>query len=187
MVIAVIQRNRVVNLERSDKTGMEICYLLLGSNAGDRLKYLRKAAEAIELIAGQVVQRSSIYETDAWGFVDNTAFLNQVIVVNTSLRADELMKKMLLAETELGRERARSGEGYSARTIDIDLLFYGNHIINEPGLVVPHPRLHLRRFTLIPMAEIAPGFVHPVFNMSIARLESSCTDQLKAVKYTNVS
>jgi 2-amino-4-hydroxy-6-hydroxymethyldihydropteridine diphosphokinase len=164
---------------------MEICYLLLGSNIGDRLNYLNKASEAVRLIAGRVIRCSSVYETESWGFVDSTPFLNQVIVVQTNLRADELMKKLLLAETELGRLRGKAGEGYSARIIDIDLLFYGQQIINEPELTVPHPRLHQRRFALMPMVEIAPGLIHPVLKSSMAELEAICPDSLKVVKYNS--
>jgi len=161
---------------------METCYLLLGSNAGDRLKYLHLATEAIQLFAGRIIQYSSIYETESWGFEDRTPFLNQVVEVQTDLMADELMKKILFAEMELGRLRLNNGEGYSARTIDIDLLFYGHHIVN-PGLIVPHPRLHQRKFTLVPMVEIAPGFIHPILRKSMAELESSCPDPLKVVKF----
>ena len=162
---------------------MEICYLLLGSNIGDRLKYLNKASEAVSLIAGRVIRCSSVYETESWGFVDSTPFLNQVIVIQTNLGADELMKKLLLAETELGRLRGKAGEGYSSRIIDIDLLFYGQQIINEPELTVPHPRLHQRRFALMPMVEIAPGLIHPVLKRSMAELEAICPDSLKVVKF----
>jgi 2-amino-4-hydroxy-6-hydroxymethyldihydropteridine diphosphokinase len=93
------------------------------------------------------------------------------------------MKKLLLAETELGRLRGNAGEGYSARIIDIDLLFYGEQIINEPELTVPHPRLHQRRFALKLMVEIAPGLIHPVLKKSMAELEAICPDSLKVVKF----
>jgi 2-amino-4-hydroxy-6-hydroxymethyldihydropteridine diphosphokinase len=166
---------------------MEVCYLLLGSNMGHRLKYLQQAAEAISLFAGPVALYSSVYETESWGFVDSMPFLNQIIEVRTNLMADELMRKILFAEKELGRLRRNSGEGYSARTIDIDLLFYGQQIINEPGLIVPHPRLHQRRFALVPMVEIAPGLIHPLLKKSIAELEILCPDPLKVVKFESNS
>jgi 2-amino-4-hydroxy-6-hydroxymethyldihydropteridine diphosphokinase len=162
---------------------MEVCYLLLGSNVGNRLKYLQQAVDAIRLFAGPVALHSSVYETESWGFVASMPFLNQVIEVRTDILAEELMKKILFAENELGRLRRNSGEGYSARTIDIDLLFYGQHIINEPGLIVPHPRLHQRRFTLVPMLEIAPGLIHPLLKKSIAELAVLCPDPLKVVKF----
>jgi 2-amino-4-hydroxy-6-hydroxymethyldihydropteridine diphosphokinase len=162
---------------------METCYLLIGSNKGNRLSYLQRAAEAVSMFAGAVLQFSSVYETEPWGFEDSTPFLNQVIEVHTNWEANELMKKILLAETELGRERIKDIEGYTARIIDIDLLFYGQHIINEPGLIVPHPRLHERRFTLVPLAEIAPWFVHPVLKMDITQLQSYCNDRSKVEKF----
>jgi 2-amino-4-hydroxy-6-hydroxymethyldihydropteridine diphosphokinase len=166
---------------------METCYLLLGSNKGDRLSYLHRASVAVSLFAGAVLQFSSVYETEPWGFEDSTPFLNQVIKVKTTLEADELMKKILQAETELGRERIRDIEGYAARIIDIDLLFYGQQIINKPGLIVPHPRLHERRFTLVPLAEIAPGFIHPVLKMNMAQLEKKCNDTSKVAKFNTTN
>lgn len=162
---------------------METCYLLLGSNEGNRLKYLQLAIEAISLIAVNVAKHSSVYETEPWGFRDDTPFLNQVIEVQTDMEAADLMEKLLLTETELGRKRIKNAEGYAARIIDIDLLFYGQHIINEPGLIVPHPRLHERRFTLVPLVEIAPGLVHPVLKMNMAQLEASCTDKSRVAKF----
>lgn len=162
---------------------MEICYLLLGSNTGDRLAYLEKAAQAVSKIAGPVSLYSSVYETEPWGFDDNIAFLNQVIEIRTTMQAAELMRKILIAETILGRLRSPDSTGYISRTIDIDLLFYGQHIIARPGLTIPHPRLHQRRFTLVPLAEIAPGLFHPVLKSTIAQLERICPDKLRVIKY----
>ena len=162
---------------------MEICYLLLGSNTGDRLAYLEKAAQAVSKFAGPVSLYSSIYETEPWGFDDDTAFLNQVIEIRTTVQAAELMRKILVAETILGRLRSPDSTGYISRTIDIDLLFYGQHIIARPGLTIPHPRLHRRRFTLVPLAEIAPGLFHPVLKSTIAQLERICPDKLSVIKY----
>jgi 2-amino-4-hydroxy-6-hydroxymethyldihydropteridine diphosphokinase len=164
---------------------METCYLLLGSNKGNRLNYLKRAVEAAILFAGPVTQFSSVYETEPWGFKDSIPFLNQVIEVQTNVEADELMKKILLTEVELGRLRLTSGNGYAARTIDIDLLFYGQRIINEPGLIVPHPRLHQRRFTLVPLVEIVPGLIHPLLKKTMAELETSCPDNLKVIKFNS--
>ncbi len=163
---------------------MEICYLLLGSNSGNRLSYLLHAAKAVDMIAGPVLRYSSVYETAPWGFDDNKAFLNQVLEIRTELQAGELLEKILDAETRLGRLRDDEAKGYASRTIDIDLLFYGQHIIDQPGLTIPHPRLHLRRFTLVPLAEIAPNMLHPLLKKSIAELESICPDKLQVIKYT---
>ena len=166
---------------------MEICYLLLGSNTGDRLAYLRQAAEAVSRFAGPVVQYSSVYETEPWGFDANTAFLNQVIEIRTDIQASDLMDKILVAETMLGRLRFPEVTGYVSRTIDIDILFYGQHIIEQPRLIVPHPRLHQRRFALVPLAEIAPGLFHPVLKNTIAQLEIMCPDKLTVIKYNSNS
>lgn len=162
---------------------METCYLLLGSNKGNRLKYLQLAAEAISLLAGSITKHSSVYETEPWGFQDDTPFLNEVIEVQTNMKADDLMKKLLLTETEMGRLRLNSDEGYSSRTIDIDLLFFGQQIINEPDLIVPHPRLHQRRFTLVPLAEIAQELIHPVLQKSMIQLLTECDDTSKVEKF----
>lgn len=162
---------------------MEICYLLFGSNTGDRLAYLQQAAEAVSKFGEPISRYSSVYETEPWGFDDNTAFLNQVIEISTNMQATELMEKILVAETKLGRLRSHDFRGYVSRTIDIDLLFYGQHIINQSGLTIPHPRLHQRRFTLVPLAEIAPGLFHPVLKNTIVHLEKICPDKLKVIKY----
>ena len=157
---------------------MEICYLLLGSNSGNRLSYLLQAAKAVDMFAGPVLRYSSVFETEPWGFDDTKAFLNQVLEIRTDLQAAELLEKILDAETRLGRLRIADAKGYESRTIDIDLLFYGQHIIDQPGLTIPHPRLHLRKFTLVPLAEIAPDLFHPVLKNTIIQLERICPDNL---------
>ena len=165
---------------------MEICYLLLGSNTGNRLAYLQQAAQAVCKFAGSVTRYSSVYETEPWGFENSTTFLNQVIEVRTNMQATELMGKILHAETMLGRLRSPDSPGYNSRTIDIDILFYGQHIIAKPGLTLPHPRLHQRRFTLVPLAEIAPDLFHPVLKNTIIQLERICPDNLKVIKYGSI-
>jgi 2-amino-4-hydroxy-6-hydroxymethyldihydropteridine diphosphokinase len=161
---------------------METCYLLLGSNTGNRLNYIRQAALSMALYAGNIMDHSSVYETEPWGFENGTAFLNQVIEVQTSLGPDELINKIMQAELELGRVRIINEAGYSDRSIDIDLLFFGQQIINRPGLIVPHPLMHQRMFTLVPMSEIAPEFIHPVFKKNIMQLITECPDRLKVKK-----
>lgn len=165
---------------------MEICYLLLGSNTGDRLAYLDQAATAVSKFAGPVDRYSSVYETEPWGFDDSTSFLNQVIEIRTNMQAADLMENILSAENLLGRVRTPDSQGYVSRTIDIDILFYGQHIIAQPGLTIPHPRLHQRRFVLVPLAEISPGLYHPVLYKTIAQLEIMCPDKLKVIKYNSI-
>ena len=150
-------------------------FLLLGSNLGDRKGYLQKAIDLIETELGVVTQKSSIYETEAWGKTDEPNYLNQVVQVNTTLPARQVLEKVLQIETKMGRVREMK---WGARIIDIDILFYGQDIITEPGLTVPHPELHNRKFTLEPLSEISPDWQHPVFKKSIFQLKSELKDNL---------
>jgi 2-amino-4-hydroxy-6-hydroxymethyldihydropteridine diphosphokinase len=155
-------------------------YLLLGSNLGDRLFLLKQAAGYIETQAGTIVQYSSIYETKSWGKTDEPDYLNQVLLINTMLQPHELLAKLLEIELLLGRKRE---EKWGSRTMDIDILFYDDMIINEPGLTVPHPQLHNRRFTLEPLVELAPNFIHPVLQKALKKLKDDLQDELQVKKY----
>lgn len=148
-------------------------YLLLGSNLGDRSGVLQLAVDRIGERVGEVVRVSGIYETAPWGVIDQPSFLNQVIAVATLYAPEEVLRLVLDIEHELGRVRY---ERWGARVIDIDILFYNDLILDSARLTVPHPRLQERRFTLIPLAEIAPDFVHPVFNQSLTELLAACAD-----------
>jgi 2-amino-4-hydroxy-6-hydroxymethyldihydropteridine diphosphokinase len=150
-------------------------FLLLGSNLGDRQLYISQAIEHIGRDITPVEKISSVYETQSWGKTDLPDYLNQVITLKTALSASEVLKKILNIENILGRRRE---ERWGSRTIDIDILFYGHAIINETNLQVPHPELHNRRFTLEPLAEIAPQFVHPVLNKNILQIKSELKDNL---------
>ena len=150
-------------------------FLLLGSNLGDREGYLQKAIELIEIELGAVTQKSSIYETEAWGKTDEPNYLNQVARINTTLSARQALEKVLQIEAKMGRIRE---EKWGSRIIDIDILFYGQDIINEPGLIVPHPELHNRKFTLEPLNEMASDLQHPVLKKSIFQLKSELKDNL---------
>lgn len=150
-------------------------FLLLGSNLGDRQLYLNEAIEHISNSIARVTKISSVYETASWGKTDLPDYLNQVIVLKTELPALEVLTKILNIENVLGRRRE---EKWGSRTIDIDILFYGQSVINEPNLQVPHPELHNRRFTLDPLAEIAPQFVHPLLNKNILQIKSELKDNL---------
>jgi 2-amino-4-hydroxy-6-hydroxymethyldihydropteridine diphosphokinase len=150
-------------------------FLLLGSNLGDRHLFINEAIECINNDIAPVLEISSIYETQSWGKTDAPDYLNQVVMLQTELSAREVLDKALHIEAILGRQRE---ERWGSRTIDIDILFYGQAIINEPGLQIPHPQLHNRRFTLDPLAEIAPGFVHPVLNKNILAIKSKLKDNL---------
>lgn len=159
---------------------MNEAYLLTGGNIGDRLAYLQKACNKIEKEAGVILKKSGVYETAAWGLTEQNSFLNQVLLVSTSLQAEELLKTLLHIELELGRKRT---EKMGPRTLDIDILFYNNEIISSPGLTVPHPQIANRRFVLAPLIEIAPGFVHPGLQKTVAELLEICPDKLEVKKY----
>jgi 2-amino-4-hydroxy-6-hydroxymethyldihydropteridine diphosphokinase len=150
-------------------------FLLLGSNLGDRQLFLKKAIALIENDIAPVSKASSIYETQSWGKADAPDYLNQVILLQTNLPAQVILRKILNIEKILGRQRE---EKWGSRTIDIDILFYGEAAINEKGLHIPHPELHKRRFTLEPLAEIAPDFKHPVLNKSILTIKNELVDTL---------
>jgi 2-amino-4-hydroxy-6-hydroxymethyldihydropteridine diphosphokinase len=154
-------------------------FLLLGSNLGDREEYLQKAINLIETELGAVIKKSSVYETGAWGKTDEPNYLNQVVQVSTGLPARHVLEKILQIETQIGRIRE---EKWGSRIIDIDILFYGQDIINETGLMVPHPELHNRKFTLEPLNEIAPDLQHPALGKSIFQLKSELKDNLVVKK-----
>jgi 2-amino-4-hydroxy-6-hydroxymethyldihydropteridine diphosphokinase len=149
-------------------------YLLTGSNLGDRKRYLENAKQSLCKSAGKLLAESSIYESEPWGFVSENAFLNQVLLYETVLTPHEILHTISAIEAENGRVHTK--DGYSSRNLDIDILFYDNMIINSVNLTIPHPMLHKRRFTLLPLAEISPDFKHPVFNLNIRCLLENCED-----------
>ena len=158
----------------------KIVYLLLGSNLGDRNALIEEAIVAIQQEIGQVSSRSSIYETAAWGKEDQPGFLNIALGVTTTLGAQEVLVRALNIEKELGRVRL---EKWGARLIDIDIIFYGDEVISIAGqLEVPHPEMHKRKFVLVPMAEIASNYIHPVLNQTLPEILSSLPDDLKVLK-----
>ncbi|PID92416.1 MAG: 2-amino-4-hydroxy-6-hydroxymethyldihydropteridine diphosphokinase [Bacteroidetes bacterium] len=150
-------------------------YLSLGSNLGDRMAHLIGTVSLISRRVGPIVLASPVFQSPPWGYKSSNAYYNACIEVDSAMEPQALMRSLLAIERELGRKR--SGAGYSDRNIDIDLLFYGTEVISEPGLQVPHPRILSRRFVLQPLAEIAPGFVHPVEGKTIVELLRSCPDQ----------
>ena len=155
---------------------MERCYILFGSNMGDRERLFADACLLINNRCGRVMEVSTAYESEPWGFVADEWFLNRVIAVDTELDPEELMQKLLEIEAELGRVRHPEHEGYASRPIDLDILYFGNHVIQTESLTVPHPRLHLRRFALVPLCELIPDFVHPVLNKTQRELLQDCPD-----------
>lgn len=154
---------------------MNVAYLCLGGNMEDRESALNHALLEINKSIGKVTSQSGIYETEAWGVENQQAYLNQCIRIETNLDALSLIQSLLNIEKKLGRKRSDLPI-YEPRTIDIDILFYNNEIINESTLLVPHPRLHLRKFVLIPLNEIASNYLHPLLNKTIFNLLSECED-----------
>ncbi len=149
--------------------------LLLGGNRGDRRMILQEALAQLGEQAGEIVAVSSLYDTEPWGFEDPVPFLNCAVMLRTSLSPEELLRVTQGIERAMGRER--HGEGYEGRTLDIDLLFFGERVIDTPDLQVPHPRLAERRFVLVPVAEIAAGTVHPVTGLTVGEMLERCADK----------
>ena len=142
---------------------MTTAYIGLGSNLGDRERLIAQAAELIG-----AVRLSTVIETEPWGYANQPRFLNAVAEIETGLTARRLLDHLLDVERRLGRERI--GAQWGPRTIDLDLLLYGDEAIDEPGLVVPHPRLTERDFVLRPLAELAPSLKIPGFGTVQAAL-----------------
>jgi 2-amino-4-hydroxy-6-hydroxymethyldihydropteridine diphosphokinase len=150
--------------------------ILLGSNLGDCLNNLKQAIELMRKCAAGVSATSDIFETEPWGMQDQPLYYNQVILLETTDNARTLMHLLLEIEQEMGRHRIAK---WAPRLIDLDILYFNNEIINEEGLVVPHPRLHERRFTMAPLSQILPDFVHPVMKKSNLDILHSLTDELQ--------
>lgn len=175
-------------------TRMNTAYLLLGSNMGNKEYFLSQAIELFKKNSCKIIAKSSLYNTAPWpprpdrsghsGPSNNTQdnFLNQVLCVEFMLSADKLLETSLSIEKKLGRIRKQKWE---ARIIDIDILFFNSEIIQTPNLTIPHPYLHERRFALVPLAEIAEDFIHPILKKSVKHLLSSSSDNLFVIPHTN--
>ena len=161
----------------------ESVFVLLGSNLGDRKLLVNQACKMIEERCGKIVVKSRLYESEPWGFKAEHWFLNQVVKVETSLLPDALMLVLLDIEKELGRDRSMPHEGYVSRPMDLDILYFGNEIIDTQMVIAPHPRLHQRRFTLLPLCDVAPDFVHPVMRKTNLQLLDECQDAGKVNIY----
>ncbi|HLH42734.1 MAG TPA: 2-amino-4-hydroxy-6-hydroxymethyldihydropteridine diphosphokinase [Bryobacteraceae bacterium] len=155
---------------------MKIAYLSLGSNVGDRDKLLARTLERLASDDIRVVRVSNVYETEPRDVPDQPWFLNQVVEIETSLFPKQLLARLQKIEIGMGRVRM---EARGPRTVDIDILFYGNAIVSTPGLEIPHPRLSDRRFVLEPLAELAPEFRHP-------RTRQTVREMLAAVRHQKV-
>lgn len=160
---------------------MKSALLLLGTNIDNRLQNINSAIDLINSYVGKVLGKSSIYETEPWGFSSEQLFYNMALTVETSLCPEELILKLGAIEKEIGRTRSHN-IGYENRIIDIDILSFEDIIINTTVLEIPHPRLHLRRFTLLPIQELLPKWIHPTINKNITELLMDCKDKCIVTK-----
>tara|TARA_A100000171_G_C2137977_1_gene151957 strand:+ start:162 stop:653 length:492 start_codon:yes stop_codon:yes gene_type:complete len=156
---------------------MSDIYLLLGTNLGDREKNLQIAKEQLTAHQLTIKKESSIYETAAWGIENQPSFLNQVVTVDSDKNPERVLVIINIIEGLMGRIRNLK---WAQRLIDIDILYYGNSVIDKPKLKVPHPEIQNRRFTLAPLVELAPNFKHPISGKTQLEMLEECQDKLKA-------
>jgi len=159
-------------------------FLSLGSNLGDREQNLTQAYHLIRDRIGEIVHKSSVYETAAWGNMDQPPFLNLVLETVSSLQPQIVLQTIHGIEETMGRKRIGK---WGIRTIDIDILLFDNQIIDIHGLQVPHPEMTNRNFVLIPLAEIAPDTIHPRLNKPIKDLLSASTDVLPVERWSSTN
>lgn len=159
---------------------MSIACLLTGSNLGNRLNNLETISELIEERIGHIINSSSIYETEPWGFEHDNYFYNQALIAKTRLSPAKLIYEINAIENLLGR--VRNLNKYEARTADVDILFYDNIVMNDSLIIIPHPRMHERRFVLAPLHEIIPDYIHPKLNKTVKQLLIECRDEKKINK-----
>ncbi len=162
---------------------MNIAYLLLGTNLGNKSNNLAIASQKISLDCGNIIIRSNIYETSPWGVTDQPVFYNQVIKLETENTAQKLLEIILLIELGMGRARELK---WGERVIDIDILYFNNEIINDQNLSIPHPEIPNRKFTLVPLCELAADYKHPFLNVSNQQLLYACKDSGIVTKITTL-
>ncbi len=155
--------------------------LLLGGNLGNIKSNFENALILISKNIGSISKSSNIYQSHAWGFESKNLFLNQVILVETRISPQELLVQTQKIENKIGRKEKTENLKYSSRLIDIDILFYNNEIIESDQLTIPHPRLHLRNFTLFPLREILPKYFHPKLKKNITWLTENSEDKSECI------
>jgi len=163
---------------------MEKVMLVLGGNQGNRQAVMESALQLLSDCFGECIEVSSFYETEAWGFESEQPFINLAAIFKTELSPSEGLSTCLDIEKELGRKRVEGVEGYQSRIIDIDIILWGQKIINAPELCVPHPLMHKRLFVLKPCAEIAEKWEHPLLESNIKNLLLKCKDKSKVAEFS---
>ena len=158
-------------------------FIGLGTNLGNRKQHLAEAVQQVSMHIGTIIKPSGLYETPAWGLIEQPDFLNQVLEVQTHLSPQEVLSKLLAIEQEMGRIRTQK---WGPRLIDLDILFYDDLVLDKPNLKIPHPYIQERAFVLEPLFEIAPDFIHPVFKKTSAELlrKLQLVEQIKVRKVT---
>jgi 2-amino-4-hydroxy-6-hydroxymethyldihydropteridine diphosphokinase len=151
-------------------------FLLLGGNLLDVKETMEKAKKKISVKIGEIKRQSPQYQSEAWGFTSDHPFINQVIELTTSFSAQKILNEILTIEVELGRIREEQAKGFSSRTIDIDMLYFNDEVISNENLVVPHYAIQDRLFTLLPLNDLIPNFVHPVLKKTNFELWQLCSD-----------
>lgn len=153
-------------------------YLLLGTNLGDRFSNLQKAISLLRQKDIHPIKISSVYESEPWGIIDQPMFYNIVLKVESSLEPTHLLQVCLDTESDMGRLRIKK---WGERIIDIDILYYEDEIVDQPDLIIPHPGIIVRRFTLVPLNELAPDMLHPITKKTNRELLETCKDPMGCI------
>ena len=157
--------------------------LLLGGNLGNVSLNFKIASEYMANCCGEITNKSNLYQSESWGFEAKELFLNQVLIIETKLTAQELLQETQSIEQKIGRKTKSQNQEYQSRLIDIDILFFEDDIIQTENLTIPHPRLHLRNFTLAPLHELIPNYIHPKLKKSISWLFENSKDKIECSLY----
>ena len=163
---------------------MHKVFLGLGGNIGNKSGNFKKVHQIIGNELGNIIKSSSVYETPPWGFEAKENFWNQVLIIETHLSPEELLKKVTEIESRFGRVR-EIGK-YNSREMDIDILYYDDQFLEDENLIIPHPRIHQRKFVLVPLNEIAPDFKHPLFRLTSLQMLENCRDDSTVLKLGNI-
>lgn len=149
--------------------------LIIGSNLDDKKFYLDKAKASLEKHVGNLMKASSVYISPPWGYESTNEYYNQVLIFESDLKPEHVLSFCLRIEQSLGRKRGLEGE-YQDRTIDIDILYFGNEVVATDKLSIPHPRMHQRRFCLLPLFEVDPDWQHPTLYLNVQEMIDRCED-----------